>query len=441
MVAVKLLALVASVGAPNDFVNRVPTHVGRRTYPAQSIRISTGETSKRPESVLCTHIALKSRRFVEQGFKALYLHRFDSKSNHWSNLYSSGESARVLTSRILLRRKSSMMKAAVRAQTRKIVFSNNEPIPLPGSKRVRLRVMAASVNPIDYKFFKMSLGKYVGMDVAGIVDAVGSGVDNFFVGDEVFGIIDVGQSGSIAEYCICKADALHLTHKPKNLAWDKAAGSVVTYVTAYGALTDSSKAGMRQGDSVLIIGASGGCGLAGVQLAKALKASEIVGVCSSANHDLVLRNGATRCVDYRDQDAYAKMIQKDKFDVIFDTVTGSAPGINYWPDGRKLLKPDRRCRHVCTSSTYLQLFASLFGLTKRQKSVFMDMNHIGSDLQTIYKLLGNTIDTQFDRIVFLTEQGVKEAFERMASTRTTGKIVFSLRNAGESTDVSIVRSE
>jgi uroporphyrinogen-III synthase len=71
----------------------------------------------------------------------------------------------------------------------------------------------------------------------------------------------------------------------------------------------------------------------------------------------------------------------------------------------------------------------------------MDMNHIGSDLQTIYKLLGNTIDTQFDRIVFLTEQGVKEAFERMASTRTTGKIVFSLRNAGESTDVSIVRSE
>ena len=97
MVAVKLLALVASVGAPNDFVNRVPTHVGRRTYPAQSIRISTGETSKRPESVLCTHIALKSRRFVEQGFKALHLHRFDSKSNHWSNLYSSGESARVLT--------------------------------------------------------------------------------------------------------------------------------------------------------------------------------------------------------------------------------------------------------------------------------------------------------------------------------------------------------
>jgi hypothetical protein len=312
--------------------------------------------------VLCTHIALKSRRFVEQGFKALYLHRFDSKSNHWSNLYSSGESAHAPTSLASTYFKNTSSTQIIDDESRGTRSDTEN------------RVLEQRAYPSSWleegsaqnKFFKMSLGKYVGMDVAGIVDAVGSGVDDFFVGDEVFGIIDVGQSGSIAEYCICEADALHLTHKPKNLAWDKAAGSVVTYVTAYGALTDSSKAGMRRGDSVLIIGASGGCGLAGVQLAKALKASEIVGVCSSANHDLVLRNGATRCVDYRDQDAYAKMIQEDKFDVIFDTVTGSAPGINYWPDGRKLLKPDRRCRHVCTSSTYLQLFASLFGLTKRK---------------------------------------------------------------------------
>ena len=204
----------------------------------------------------CAH-TLRSK--VGDSWSKVLKHSICIDSIPWSNLYSSGESAHAPTSLASTYFKNTSSTQIIDDESRGTRSDTEN------------RVLEQRAYPSSWleegsaqnKFFKMSLGKYVGMDVAGIVDAVGSGVDNFFVGDEVFGIIDVGQSGSIAEYCICEADALHLTHKPKNLAWDKAAGSVVTYVTAYGALTDSSKAGMRRGDSVLIIGASGGCGLPG----------------------------------------------------------------------------------------------------------------------------------------------------------------------------------
>ena len=70
-----------------------------------------------------------------------------------------------------------------------------------------------------------------------------------------------------------------------------------------------------------------------VQMAKSLGAKEVVGVCSSANHELVLQNGATRCVDYKDAAEYAKMIENERFDVIYDTATAADPTTNYWPDG------------------------------------------------------------------------------------------------------------
>ena len=74
----------------------------------------------------------------------------------------------------------------------------------------------------------------------------------------MFGVAQFGKSGGISEYALCEAKML--AKKPDNIAWDKAAGSVVSYITSYGALSDRAKGGMQKGDAVLVIGASGGCG-------------------------------------------------------------------------------------------------------------------------------------------------------------------------------------
>jgi len=331
------------------------------------------------------------------------------------------------------------MKCAVRLGAGNITFADKEPVPEPTNYTVRLKVKAASLNPIDYKMPKMSLGRYVGCDVAGVVDEVGPGVTEFAVGDEVFGVAQFGKSGGIAEYSICEAKML--AKKPENLAWDKAAGSVVTYITAYGAWTDRAKGGMQKGDAVLVIGASGGCGLAAVQLAKGLGAAEIVGLCSASNHALVLANGATRCVDYTDPAAYAAMVENDRFDVIYDTATAASPGTNYWPDGRKLLKKEKRCRHVSSSSTYGQLFSTLFGLSGRQKVVFMNLTQVGQDLAEITRILGGTIDTQVDMVVPLSAQGLSEGLDRLRSRRARGKVVFSMEEQASATPVRTVSSQ
>jgi len=326
---------------------------------------------------------------------------------------------------------SKTMRCAIRRGACDIVFSNNEPVPVPTKGTVRLKVKAASLNPIDFKMPKMSLGRYNGCDVAGVVDEVHPSVKNFSVGDEVYGVAQFGKSGGIAEYCLCEAKLLG--RKPQDLDFAKAAGCVVSYITSYGALTDKAKAGMEEGDSVLVIGASGGCGLAGVQLAKALGAKEVVGLCSKANHDLVMSHGATRCVDYGDPEAYAAMLERDRFDVVLDTVTAAEwralgnKGTNYWPDGRKMLSRAKKGRrHVSTSGSYGQWFKTIMGLSGPQKVVFMDLSNVEADLGRIHTILGGSAYPHIDMQPPLTEAGLKEGLDRIRSRRARGKIVFSM---------------
>jgi len=144
------------------------------------------------------------------------------------------------------------MKCAVRLSAGVIEFADAERIPVPTPGTVRLRVKAASLNPIDYKMPKMSLGKFVGCDVAGVIDAVHQSVTEFAVGDEVYGVVQFGKSGGIADFCLCEAKMI--AKKPSDLPFTKAAAAVVSYITSYGALVDKAKGGMKAGDTVLIIG-------------------------------------------------------------------------------------------------------------------------------------------------------------------------------------------
>jgi NADPH:quinone reductase-like Zn-dependent oxidoreductase len=159
--------------------------------------------------------------------------------------------------------------------------------------------------------FRAPKNRVPGLDVAGTVVAVGSAVTRFSPGDEVFGI----SRGSFAEYAAVRE--CKLAHKPANLAFDQAAAVPISAGTALQALTDSGK--VRQGQRVLVIGASGGVGSYAVQLAKAFEA-EVTGVASTAKLDLVRSLGADHVVDYTSEDFTDGT---NKYDLILD-IAGNA---------------------------------------------------------------------------------------------------------------------
>ncbi len=133
----------------------------------------------------------------------------------------------------------------------------------------------------------------IGSDMAGIVEAVGKNVSTFQPGDEVFGI----GKGSYAEYVCAREDKL--APKPTNLTFEQAAVVAIMGSTALQALRDHGK--VRQGQEVLIIGASGGVGTYAVQIAKAFGAN-VTGVCSTTKVEMVLSIGADHVIDYRRED-------------------------------------------------------------------------------------------------------------------------------------------
>jgi NADPH:quinone reductase-like Zn-dependent oxidoreductase len=145
-----------------------------------------------------------------------------------------------------------------------------------------------------------------GMDLAGVVEAVGNDVTRFQPGDEVFGI----GKGTYAEYA--RALENKLAPKPANLTFERAAAVAISGSTALQAVRDHGR--VEPGQKVLIIGASGGVGTFAVQLAKVFGA-HVTGVCSTTKVDLVRSLGADHVIDYTRED-FAK--GRQRYDVILD---------------------------------------------------------------------------------------------------------------------------
>jgi len=146
----------------------------------------------------------------------------------------------------------------------------------------------------------------LGMDLAGVVEAVGSTVTRFQPGDEVFGI----GAGSFAEYALASEDKL--AHKPENLTFEQAAVVGISGLTALQALRDHGR--VQAGQHLLILGASGGVGSFAVQIAKAFGA-HVTGVCSTAKMDMVRSIGADQVIDHTRDDFAAG---GKRYDLIVD---------------------------------------------------------------------------------------------------------------------------
>jgi len=193
--------------------------------------------------------------------------------------------------------------------------------PVPQDNEVLIEVRAASVNPLDWHFMRGTphivrimiglmkpRGTRPGVDVAGVVEAVGSNVTQFHAGDEVFGAC----KGAFAEYVCASEGALVL--KPANVTFEQAAAVPVAAFTSLQGLRDKGR--IQPGHKVLINGAAGGVGTFAVQIAKSFGA-HVTGVCSTRNVDMVRSIGADHMIDYTQED-YTQCGQR--YDLIFDTV-------------------------------------------------------------------------------------------------------------------------
>ncbi|MCU8590308.1 MULTISPECIES: NADP-dependent oxidoreductase [Streptomyces] len=176
-----------------------------------------------------------------------------------------------------------------------VLHETEAEIPQPGTGQVRVRVRAVGVNPVDGKIrsgameniFPTTLPAVPGGEIAGIVDAVGEGVDRLKAGDEVLGWSD---TGSYAEYALAAATVL--AHKPAGLDWTHAAALPVAGDGADRAL---DLLDVKDGETLLIHGASGALGTVAVQLAVA-RGARVIGTAGPANQEYVSSLGATALV-------------------------------------------------------------------------------------------------------------------------------------------------
>ncbi len=197
------------------------------------------------------------------------------------------------------------------------------PVPEVGPTDVLIQVHAASVNPIDWKIrsgvqrgiIRYKLPHVLGLDLSGVVSAVGGKVSKFAVGDEVYSSPNFKRDGTYAEFTAI--DESELAHKPANLSHQEAATIPLVGLTAYQCLV--TKAKLQPNERVLILAGSGGVGSFAIQLAKSLGA-EVSATCSGRNVELVTSLGADHVIDYTKETVHER--PKD-FDVVMDNLGGS----------------------------------------------------------------------------------------------------------------------
>ena len=253
-----------------------------------------------------------------------------------------------------------------------------------------------------------------GRDAAGTVAAVGSSVTRFAVGDEVYGV----APGSFAEYAVAPEDKL--ARKPENLSFAQAAAIPVSAGTALQALVDAGR--VQAGQSVLVVGASGGVGTYAVQLAKAFGA-EVTGVSSTAKVDLVKSLGADHVIDYTRED-FADGTRR--YDLILD-IGGSTPVRQL----RRALRPRGTLVFVGGENSGnltglgRQLRGALVSPFLRQRLVLLMAKERAADLERLSGLIEDgKLVPSVDRSYPLEE--APDAMRLLEEGRVRGKVVITV---------------
>jgi NADPH:quinone reductase-like Zn-dependent oxidoreductase len=299
--------------------------------------------------------------------------------------------------------------------------------PAPREDEVLVKVLASSVNPAEWYavtgLFLARLGSglirpkdpRLGVDYAGVVEAVGRGVSQFKPGDEVYG----ARSGAFAEYVCARKFILP---KPANLTFEQAGGVGVAAITALQGLRDHGK--LQAGQQVLINGASGGVGTFAVQIAKALGA-EVTAVCSTGNVELIRSLGADHVIDYTRQDFTHN---GKRYDLLLDIA-----GSRSWSECRRVLNPKahfvivgapKSNRWIGPLGHILQL--RLASLGANQKVVFFVAEFKREDFLLLNEMFEREqVRTVVDQVHPLDR--ISEAMRYLGMGHAKGKVVISMR--------------
>lgn len=223
--------------------------------------------------------------------------------------------------------------------------------PEPGEGEVLVRMKSAGVNPVDAAVARGMLKDAIpsefpaipGWDLAGIVEERGHAARRFKEGDEVYAYArrPVIQHGTFAEYVALSES--YLAHRPQNVTMEEAGGIPLVGLTAYQALFDSGN--LKDGQTILILGASGGVGTMAIQLAKSAGAN-VIGVASEKNHDYMKELGADDVIDYNKGDLgdLVNEVAPDGVDMIFHCSRGDSLS-----QSKSTLKPDGRLISITNS--------------------------------------------------------------------------------------------
>lgn len=294
-----------------------------------------------------------------------------------------------------------------------VLSLNQITVPSPAADQVLVRVIAAGVNPVDWKIRKgfldgvlgHELPLTLGWDVAGEIVAVGDEVKQWQVGDAIFSRPNISLNGSYADYMTIQQD--EIARKPQTMNWQHAAAVPLAGLTAWQAMFDA--AGLIAGDRIFIHAGAGGVGSIAIQLAKAFNAT-VVTSCSTANIDFVKSLGADEVFDYTKDD----LANVEKVDIVFDTMGGQVQA-----DSWQLLKENGFLVSIVDEPDQQ-------AVKQHQVSaefVFVQPNN--SQLTEIAKLIdAGKVETFIDS-VFSLEQASK-AHLRSESGRVKGKVILSV---------------
>jgi NADPH:quinone reductase-like Zn-dependent oxidoreductase len=294
--------------------------------------------------------------------------------------------------------------------------------PVPNADAVLVKVLAASVNAADWHvlrgkplFSRATLGllrpkhQILGVDIAGKVEAVGSGVTGFKPGDEVYAnLLDHGYGG-FADYVSVPVGVMSL--KPANLSFEEAAAVPMAATTALQGLRHHGE--LQPTQQVLINGASGGVGSFAVQLAKA-DGSEVTAVTSTRNLDLVRSLGADHVVDYTTTDVVGS---GRRYDRILDTV-----GNRSVPELRRALAEGGKAAVTGFTSV-----AKLLGVSLRGgKDIAQVQAHVtAKDLELLSELIAaGKVRPQIDRRYPFAE--IPAAIAYLEQGHARGKVVVEM---------------
>lgn len=307
----------------------------------------------------------------------------------------------------------------------------DRPIPIPGTNQVLIQVMAAGINRPDVMQRRglypppRGASDIPGLEVAGVISAVGDRVDNQKIGNKVCALV---TGGGYAEYCLASDDlCLPL---PQDFDFVKAAALPETFFTVWSNVFDRGR--LTRGETLMVHGGGSGIGTAAIQLAKAFGAKVIATAGSEKKCQFCRKLGADAAINYRQQDfvdATQSITDGQGVDVILDMIGG-----DYCPRNLKILADDGRLVQIAIQHggkseinlwTIMQKRLTLTGSTLRGREDAFKAGIAGQLRQKVWPLLANgTVKPVIYRTFSLSEAAAAHAL--MESNQHTGKIILTV---------------